>query len=632
MRLLTNLLFEPKGMHNQNAAYSIKDTVMSGDGSKVYFAIQDVPAGIPLNDSNYWKLQIDLSGSKSAMDQALASFGNYAKEVGTRVKGETAKASGNPVTFLPDAGSLLQPVTVLEPQQQGSGDPSPSNIRPIIGYDKLGLNHAGKNLCPYVQHNEVVALRLFAGRTYVVSIADSSASDITLLLYNDGTGASYFRSVPINRVEGGRRYGAFTLDRDTTHIKFTWGATPALIEPQIEESLVVTPYEPYQGKLHTVQIGQTVYGFRYEWLTGKGVIEWVTDILDGSEEWIDSAALGLKVIFTPGSELPATGVNAIAYMSHFKRSETLVLGAMQLNEFTFANANMSDSSTLCIRTDMSVDELRAYLAGQKAAGTPVQFTRKLATPVEIGPFTPHIISAADPEQTNTLYGDGRIDVEYVKPLHVSIGGGSGGGSALAPVQSVNGKTGDVQLTASDVGALPVETEIPKPYTLPTASAEVKGGVKVGEGLQMDGDVLGVVPEPELEFIETIVCDGTYGNVSRSNLSLKRVVLYIHTQAATAAASIGIEVRNGKEMFGYTWIGNGINTAERWMYANAVSGGKQEAYIEATGPSTSKHTSNGLSRTPSRYDGDTPITRVNIYASGGVMLPNDSTIEIWGVRA
>lgn len=31
-----------------------------------------------------------------------------------------------------------------------------------------------------------------------------------------------------------------------------------------------------------------------------------------------------------------------------------------------------------------------------------------------------------------------------------------------------------------------------PYTLPTASADVKGGVKIGEGLQMDGDVLEVV--------------------------------------------------------------------------------------------------------------------------------------------
>lgn len=35
----------------------------------------------------------------------------------------------------------------------------------------------------------------------------------------------------------------------------------------------------------------------------------------------------------------------------------------------------------------------------------------------------------------------------------------------------------------------IETILAKPYTLPTASADVKGGVKIGPGLQMDDEVL-----------------------------------------------------------------------------------------------------------------------------------------------
>ena len=46
-----------------------------------------------------------------------------------------------------------------------------------------------------------------------------------------------------------------------------------------------------------------------------------------------------------------------------------------------------------------------------------------------------------------------------------------------PVQSVNGKTGAVVLSADDVGALPESTVIPAPYTLPIASPTVLGGVK-----------------------------------------------------------------------------------------------------------------------------------------------------------
>lgn len=58
-----------------------------------------------------------------------------------------------------------------------------------------------------------------------------------------------------------------------------------------------------------------------------------------------------------------------------------------------------------------------------------------------------------------------------------------------PVQSVNGKTGEVQLTASDVGALPSDTPIPEAYTLPTATADTLGGVMVGDGLQIEDGVL-----------------------------------------------------------------------------------------------------------------------------------------------
>lgn len=51
------------------------------------------------------------------------------------------------------------------------------------------------------------------------------------------------------------------------------------------------------------------------------------------------------------------------------------------------------------------------------------------------------------------------------------------------VDSVNGKTGTVVLTAEDVGAIPAGASVD--YTLPVATAETLGGVKVGEGLSID---------------------------------------------------------------------------------------------------------------------------------------------------
>lgn len=582
MKLLTNLIFEPKGKHDPALAYNIKDTVMSADGSKVYFALQDVPENTPLTDEDFWKLQIDLSGSKSAMDEALACFSDYAKIVGTCVKGETAKASGNPVTFLPDAGSLLQPVTVLDVQQQGSGDPypmgggrnlmcpfdsaeingisfavaengeitlngtatanvtyvkwgvtlpvgtytlslnnsevigtssentvhvvardvasnwllhvysyeknvpmtrtlsseidhvyiavpsgvtlnnfkiaiqleegsaateyaPPSNIRPIIGYDKLDLGVAGKNLFNLNQTYDYFVDSIITGDVITTTFRSNGS-----LCIKEGdvhpAGAYTLTIVPVSGFE---RFVAWLYYADNGEEKeiFRFNSTnlsaafiadrPFKIgfngiygnpdhvcsyKVQLEVGSVPSTYESHQGKLHTVQIGQTVYGGRFDWLTGKLVTEWAVKTLTGTEEygapssWANKFAYYCAGFFTDAVSVDGYETVAEIVCSHAPISTPASIGAT----YELAMAQGSGNWLyVCLGTYETADAFKAFLAAQHAAGTPVQIAYKLATPIEIQ-LTPHIISAADPEQTNTLYGDGSIDVEYVKPLHVSI--------------------------------------------------------------------------------------------------------------------------------------------------------------------------------------------------------------------
>ena len=54
--------------------------------------------------------------------------------------------SGNPVTCEPVAGYPLGVVARWEPIQEGSGNPSPENVRPIVGRDTVSLTRFGKNL------------------------------------------------------------------------------------------------------------------------------------------------------------------------------------------------------------------------------------------------------------------------------------------------------------------------------------------------------------------------------------------------------------------------------------------------------------------------------------------------------
>lgn len=450
--LLTNLIFEPRGKHDPALAYSIKDTVMSADGSRVYFALQDVPAGIALSDEEYWKLQIDLSASKTSMDNAIADFANYAKMVGTKVRGETAKVSGNPVTFLPDTGSLLQPVTVLEPQQEGSGDPSPENIRPFIGYDKLDLNHAGKNLfdadcVPPTQTRGGVTLSNNGDGTLTFSGTATEASSWSFVLKtpipagtytlsannaNTGRGSSfkiYFAdsnnvdAAGASLIDAAYSTRVFSVGSPITLFKVFFGAGTVTdgvtIKPQLELGSTATSFIPYTGTLHTVQIGQTVYGIRYEWLTGKAWIEWIVknivsaaDIVSSYKN-IDGTAL-ICVIATDAIAYAADVLSDVL-SSHF--------AAVTSNDQYLANGNSVSSSggnvAITVKDVNAIEDMDVFLAAQYAAGTPVQVCWKLAQPIEIQ-LTPHVISAVEPEQNNTLYGDGTIEVEYVKPLHVSI--------------------------------------------------------------------------------------------------------------------------------------------------------------------------------------------------------------------
>lgn len=56
-------------------------------------------------------------------------------------------ASGNPCVFTTDLAKPLRRLALtLLPKQEGTGDPSPENIRPLIPWGEVGTWHGGKNL------------------------------------------------------------------------------------------------------------------------------------------------------------------------------------------------------------------------------------------------------------------------------------------------------------------------------------------------------------------------------------------------------------------------------------------------------------------------------------------------------
>lgn len=62
--------------------------------------------------------------------------------------------TGNPVVFYPVADYPLGVTASWEPVQEGSGDPSPDNIRPIKGRDSVKVERCGGNVIEFLRTND----------------------------------------------------------------------------------------------------------------------------------------------------------------------------------------------------------------------------------------------------------------------------------------------------------------------------------------------------------------------------------------------------------------------------------------------------------------------------------------------
>lgn len=203
------------------------------------------------------------------------------------------------------------------------------------------------------------------------------------------------------------------------------------------------------------------------------------------------------------------------------------------------------------------------------------------------------------------------------------------------VTSINGQQGEVVLDASDVHALPEDTVIPDAYTLPTASATVKGGVKVGSGLQMNGDVLRVKQEKyvlietisteeEMAIIRTEEPDGTPYNFASVALRIKKA------ENVILQSSIGMTAHIGASKMQPLWTPSTNNTAEQWCYCEVRQYKGLWERERASEWSEYNYTATPMYVKIPSFDAPV-VDGENIVKISGAAIPAGLTVEIYGVR-
>lgn len=155
-----------------------------------------------------------------------------------------------------------------------------------------------------------------------------------------------------------------------------------------------TTYTPYIGQTNTLTLPETVYGGDVDAVSGEGQETWKTLTLDGTEEWntwgINAHNPAVTGFYTSKIN-DYDSINVKGICSHLATpgqgvwgGQTVGIGFATVGSSRYFMFSMLTSSLPDISAGHEVASLKAYLAAQRAAGTPVQVCYKLAEPI---PFT-----------------------------------------------------------------------------------------------------------------------------------------------------------------------------------------------------------------------------------------------------
>ena len=335
---------------------------------------------------------------------------------------------GNPVSFNTNVAKPLRQMLIpFAPVQEGSGDPSPSNVRPITGWTGVNVSRAGKNLidsskryvsgatmCFIGQDQSGYPLNLKAG-TYTISCEylDGEHYGMYYKEENDSSETSLWHATSTTTQK------TFTLSSDGMYQFFAYRSPSSggvdsdkIINVQLELGSPASSYEPYSGTTIPVVFPSeagTVYGGTLDLTTGELTVEWEMMTLDSS---IPSGTNGIRNI---------TALSGCVRFEYFPYRSVGVGNAAPVISDKFSNAlsinvpfeievgSGAPRLYLTLPLSYSSDELiRSWFSEN-----PTQIVYELATPLAYQ-LTPEEITTIIGDNTVWADTNGENTIKYLK--------------------------------------------------------------------------------------------------------------------------------------------------------------------------------------------------------------------------
>ena len=328
-------------------------------------------------------------GAKIKQDSDIAIAAFVQKSASGSIASFTDGADGVPVKSLSADVNLVQ---------EGSGDPSPENVRPIYGHTAAAAHRTGFNIWDEeweqgfysITTGEKVANALFIRSTNFIPVAPSTdyffkaPTQSSRVLYYDREK----QFIDITRAFADR---VFTTPANCHFVTFFTSGTTYNHDVYINYPSTETTYHAYEGDTYTVSFGQTVYGGALDFTTGVLTVTYgIVDL--GTLTWVRNAAATNPVFYAT-----VTGIKPSAKLVSEIYNYRGAFGALT----TFAD--FAQNGDIASSTEIERIYVRAVsytdAASFKSAMSGVQLAYELATPQTF---------QLTPQEIKTLYGKNNI--------------------------------------------------------------------------------------------------------------------------------------------------------------------------------------------------------------------------------
>lgn len=419
-------------------------------------------------------------------------------------------------------------------------------------------------------------------------------------------------------------------------------ATPSNIRPiQPETELLFFHDANGNHKTHTLQLNAPSYGGIYGWESGSIAEMGKYKILNGQELGSDGAGWRLQsgtetaqryfflnIAERKSLDAPDNVEENRAIMSHFtNHPEIRTSNTVQGFRFYNVRDGFTPHARLVVRPNMAdfmgaddaetLQNWKAWLASQEAQGKPVEIAYQMAFGVGEKKKEYQGIEILSGKGENRFQNNWRGDI-----LTVS--------GPLDPAHQDEQQ--DERISDLEEGAVSGGGS----YTLPIASAETLGGVKVGDGLQVDAEgKVSVKPDGDYEPIKTVTTkEGEdVATVAFDVSGYKKIKLIAKIPKATSAKA-GVWIANGP--MGYSSEIKSASNDRQFSIEFILRDGAifLGNYGGGLGEETSLMYDGAVVPYPAGMWGfpADSISRIEVKVLGGETFPANSEFSIEGVRA